>query len=160
MAQSYKQPFDVEPDANRFVASELNDKAMRSLCASVIFFAVHDLAIEMYKRQLGVVYHLNEQRMVETIKFFKSELYEDYAEFIRFGLTGNQVIEMIRRDPASRLDLHSVAAVERIYREEQADMERFGAYEHTIEPDDDDFDDWLDDEDDDEDLEEDGDEDA
>ena len=158
MAQAYKQPFDVEPDANRFVASELNDKAMRSLCASVIYFAVHDLAIEMYKRQLGVAYHLNDKRMIETIKFFRSDLYEDYAEFIRFGLTGNQVIEMIRRDPASRLDLHSLAAVERIYREEQEDMERFGAYEHTIEPDDDDFDDWIDD---DEDLnEEDGDEDA
>lgn len=154
----YKQAFEVEPDANRFVASELKDKELRSLCAAVIHFAVHDLAIEMYKRQLGVVYHLNEQRMVETIKFFKSELYEDYAEFIRFGLTGNQVIELIRRDPVSRLDLHSKAAVERIYRREQADMERFGAYEHVIDPDDYDDDDWIDD---DEDLnEEDGDEDA
>lgn len=158
MGRNPKDAFVVEPDANRFVASELNDKAMRSLCAAVIYFAVHDLAIEMYKRQLGVVYHLNEQRMVETIKFFKSELYEDYAEYIRFGLTGNQVIELIRRDPASRLDLHSKAAVERIYRDEQADMERFGAYEHTIDPDDYDDEDWIDD--DDEDLEEDGDEDA
>ena len=154
----YKQAFEVEPDANRFVASELKDKELRGLCAAVIHFAVHDLAIEMYKRQLGVVYHLNDKRMIDTIKFFKSELYEDYAEFIRFGLTGNQVIELIRRDPASRLDLHSRAAVERIYRDEQADMERFGAYEHAAEPDDDDYDDWIDE--DDEDLEEDGDEDA
>lgn len=122
----YKTPFEVEPDANVFDAKKLDTTGMKSLIANIIYYSVHDAGMELYKRQLGCKRNLRNKRLVEAMKFFKSHLYEDYAEFIGFRLSGDEVIELLRKDPAKCLDLHSRAAVERRYREELEQNEKYG----------------------------------
>lgn len=122
----FKYAFEVEPDANVFDAKKIDTTGMKSLIANVIYYSVHDAAMELYKRQLGCKRNLRNKRLVEAMKFFKTHLYEDYAEFIGFRLTGDEVIELIRKDPAKCLDLHSRASVERMYREELKENELYG----------------------------------
>lgn len=123
-----KKPFDVEPDANKFDAETLDTEGLKSLVASIIFFATQDLAMELYKRRLGVKHHLIDRHLASAVRFFRSHRFDDYAQFIRFGLTGEEIIKMISNDPGKYLELHSKAAAERIFREENEDIEKYGAF--------------------------------
>lgn len=118
--------FDVEQDANVFDPVKLDDSALRSLFSQVIYFAVKDLAFELYKKELGVKRRISDEKMRSAIKYFMSESYEDHAMFVGFRLSGKQVIKLISDNPKKCLDLALAGAAQRTAKIEREDEERFG----------------------------------
>lgn len=129
MGRMPKDAFVVEPDANKFDASKLHDEGCRSLIANIIYFSVCDLAYETYKRKIGITQFLNDSKYTSAIRFFNSDFYDDYAQYIRFQLSGKQIIDMVRSDPERFLDEHYIHTADRMLRAERNLDYRFGKCE-------------------------------
>lgn len=123
---NYMLKFDVNEDENVFDPESLDMDGCRSLIAQIIYVSVRDMAFEMYKRKLGIQHCLNDQRLIEAVRFFRGKMYRFYANVINFRLRGQQIIEMVNEDPKKYLPETLIASAERSAKVERTELEKYG----------------------------------